>query len=328
MIITRTPLRIPLGGGGTDLPSFYEKYGSFFISASLDYYIYVAVKHRPLKGIRLGHSQIEEVSNISQITHPIIKASLKYLKIPTKRGLEIASIGDLPSSTGLGSSGSFTVGLVHALLVMNKKKITKEALAKFACDININKLKNPSGKQDEYIASYGGITCFRIDKKGSIQSYPLAISSKTIQKLESNLMMFYTGITRTSRIPLTNQKRDINKGNKKTINNLMEIQKIGYEIKNALEAGNTKLFGTLLDKHWMLKRQRKNTSNEKIDRCYNIAKANGAIGGKIMGAGGGGFFLFYCENNKTKIRKALEKEGLEELKFHFDFEGTKLILNS
>ena len=327
MIITRTPLRIPVAGGGTDLPGFYEKHGSFFISAAIDYYTYIAVKKRPIQGIRLGYSHIEEVKNIVDIAHPIIKATLGYLKTPTKRGIEIVSIGDLPAGTGMGSSGSFTVGLINALHHLEKQAKPAHVLAQQACHINMDILKEPSGKQDEYIAAYGGIMCFEINKKGVVKTYPLKISYETVNELQKNMLMFYTGILRGSSHILKKQKEGIIRDNSQMIKNLQEIQKIGYEIKEALEKGNTTLFGKLIDKHWKVKRKREATSSSQIDKWYEKAKTNGALGGKIMGAGGGGFFVFYCEDNQKKLREAMIKEGLEEVKFHFDFEGSRLLVN-
>ncbi len=327
MIITRTPMRIPLGGGGTDLPSFYKKHGSFFMSAAIDYYIYLAVKRRPIKGIRLAYSQIEEVQKISDIQHKIIKSSLKYIKPDVTRGLEIVSIGDLPAGTGMGSSGAFTVGLLNAIHSLEKKTMTVKKIAQEACRINMDILKSPSGKQDEYIASYGGIMCFEINKKGKVTVYPLKISSQTASILQNNLLMFYTGINRDSEKALSKQNEAIAHGNKAIIANLQKIQKIGYKIKEALEKGDTTSFGRLLHEHWMVKKQREFVSTSQLDKWYDIGIKNGAIGGKIMGAGGGGFFAFYCENGKEKLRKAMKKEGLEEVQYHFDFEGTKLLVN-
>lgn len=327
MIITRTPMRIPLGGGGTDLPAFYKKYGSFFISAAIDYYIYIAVKHRPIQGIRLAYSQIEEVQKIKDIDHNIIRSVLKYLKTDAHRGIEIVSIGDLPAGTGMGSSGSFTVGLLNALYALEKKKIKPAILAEEACHINMNVLHSPSGKQDEYIASFGGFMCFEIDKKGKVKAYPLKISQKTIKLLQKNLLMFYTGINRNSQTVLTKQEKAIEEGDKKTIENLKNIQKIGYEIKNALETGDVKSFGKLLHQHWLIKREQKAVSTSQLNSWYDSATKNGAIGGKIMGAGGGGFFAFYCDSGKEKLRKVMKKEGLEEVKYNFDFDGSKLLVS-
>lgn len=327
MIITRTPLRIPIAGGGTDLPGFYEKYGSFFISAAIDYYVYVAVKYRPIKGIRLAYSQIEEVAKVSEIKHRGARAILEYLNIKTERGIEIVSIGDLPAGTGMGSSGSYTVGLLNALYHLKKSSVPVDTLAAEACHINMDILKEPSGKQDEYIAAYGGLMCFEMNKKGQVKAYPLKVTYPTISALQENLLMFYTGISRSASQILAQQKEATVREDPKMLSNLKKVQEIAYEIKEALEDGNTNKFGRLLDKHWRIKRERGATTTAQIDKWYEVGMKNGALGGKIMGAGGGGFFAFYCEENKDKLRKALTKAGLEEVKYHFDFEGSKLLVN-
>jgi len=210
---------------------------------------------------------------------------------------------------------------------LEKQAKPANILAQQACHINMDILKEPSGKQDEYIAAYGGIMCFEVNKKGVVKTYPLKISYQAINELQKNILMFYTGIVRSSSYVLAKQKEGTVRDNTQMIKNLQEIQKIGYEIQDALEKGNTTLFGKLMDKHWRVKRNREATSSSQIDKWYEIAKANGALGGKIMGAGGGGFFAFYCEDNQEKLRKAMKKEGLEEVKFHFDFEGSKLLVN-
>ncbi|MBI3385279.1 galactokinase [Candidatus Gottesmanbacteria bacterium] len=327
MIITRTPLRMPIAGGGTDLPDFYEKYGSFFISAAIDYYVYLAVKYRPIKGIRLAYSQIEEVKKISEIKHRSARAVLEYLKVEFKRGLEIVSIGDLPAGSGMGSSGSYTVGLLNAIFRLKKTTVPVNILAEEACHINMDLLKEPSGKQDEYIAAYGGIMCFEINKKGEVKAYPLKINYATVSALQNNLLMFYTGISRSASQVLAKQKEATMREDPKMMSNLKKIQEIAYKIKEELEKGNVTEFGKLLDKHWRVKREREAITSPQIDKWYHVAMKNGALGGKIMGAGGGGFFAFYCEEKQERLRKALIKEGLEEVKFHFDFEGSKLLVN-
>ncbi len=328
MIITRTPLRMPIAGGGTDLPGFYEKYGSFFISAAIDYYVYLAVKYRPIKGIRVAYSQIEEVEKISQIKHPVVKAVLSDPKFATKRGLEIVSIGDLPAGSGMGSSASFTVGLLNAFQHLTHRVIPVHQLAEKACHLSMNILHEASGKQDEFIAAYGGIMCFEINKKGEVKTYPLKVSYETINSLQNNLLMFYTGMSRSAQYVLAKQKEATMKNDPKTIKNLQQIQEVAYEIKKALEQGDVKSFGRLLDKHWQVKRQRQATTTPQIDKWYQLARKNGAWGGKIMGAGVGGFFTFYCEKaSQEKLIKVMTKAGLEEVKFHFDFEGSKLLVN-
>lgn len=327
MIITRTPLRMPIGGGGTDLPGYYKKFGSFFISAAIDHYVYIILKSRPIQGIRLAYSEVEEIDSIGEIKNNIMRTTLQYLKVNTQQGIEIVSIGDLPARSGMGSSGSFTVGLLNAFHHLHRQAAPAHILAQEACHVNMNLLKYPSGKQDEYIAAHGGITCFKITKSGKVTSFPLSVTLQTINNLQNNLLLFYTGVLRDANEVLAKQKIATEKNETKTIDNLHKIQEIAFEVKEALEAGDTTKFGLLLDKHWQVKKQRAATSIPQLERLYKIAKKNGAIGGKIMGAGGGGLFTFYVEEKKEKLRKALVAEGLKEVKFHFDFEGTKLLVN-
>jgi len=327
MIITRTPVRIPLGGGGTDLPGYYKKFGSFFISAAIDHYAYIILKSRPIQGIRLAYSEVEEIDSIDEIKNNIMRTTLQYLKANTQQGIEIVSIGDLPARSGMGSSGSFTVGLLNAFHHLHRQAAPAHILAQEACHINMNLLKYPSGKQDEYIAAHGGITCFKINKSGKVTSFPLAITLQTINNLQDNLLLFYTGVLRDANEVLAKQKKATENNDPHIIDNLHKIQEIAFEIKEVLEAGDITKFGMLLDKHWQVKKQRTSTTIPHLDKLYEIARKNGAIGGKIMGAGGGGFFAFYVEEKKEKLRKALAAEGLKEVKFHFDFEGTKLLVN-
>lgn len=327
MIITRTPLRIPLGGGGTDLPGYYKKFGSFFISAAIDHYVYIILKSRPIQGIRLAYSEVEEIDSIDEIKNNIMRTTLQYLKINTQQGIEIVSIGDLPARSGMGSSGSFTVGLLNAFHHLHRQAAPAHILAQEACHINMNLLKYPSGKQDEYIAAHGGITCFKITKLGKVISSSLSVTLQTINNLQNNLLLFYTGVLRDANEVLAKQKKAIEKNGQHIIDNLHKIQEIAFEIKEVLEAGDTTKFGVLLDKHWQVKKKRTAATIPQLEKLYEIAKKNGAIGGKVMGAGGGGFFVFYVEGKKEKLRKALIAEGLIEVTFHFDFEGTKLLVN-
>ena len=244
-------------------------------------------------------------------------------------GIEIVSIADVFSNTGLGSSGSFTVALLTALHAFLRKDLPpRKEIAEQACHIAINLLKEPSGKQDEYISAYGGITSFSASQNGEVKVeplYPQKIAPETLRELEANLLMFYTGVRRESREPLKIQAQATQRGEKEMIENLHRVKKIGREIREALEKNNFHQFGKLLDLHWQEKIKRKGTSDPQINRWYEIAKEAGAIGGKLMGAGGGGFFLFYCENGKDKLRKAMAAEGLKEEPFHFDLEGVKVI---
>lgn len=323
MIIVRAPLRIPIGGGGTDLPSYYSQFGGEWISAAIDKYVYVAINKGFHKGFKIRYSKTEEVEKPEQIQHPIFREAIKLLKIDG--GIEIISVADVPTNTGLGSSGSFTVALLtglHAFLrnTAQDDLPARKDIAEQACHIAMNLLKEPSGKQDEYIAAYGGIDSFFISQDGEVTVepfYPQKISTQTLEKLENNLLMFYTGIRRESSPVLKAQVQ--------AIENFHRIKEIGREIKNAIMSNNLRKFGELLDVHWQEKIKRAGTSDPQINGWYQTAKESGALGGKLMGAGGGGFFLFYCESQKDKLRKAMQDQGLKEYLFHFDIEGAKVI---
>jgi len=331
MIIVRAPLRISIGGGGTDLPSYYSLYGGEWTSAAINKYVYIIINKRFQNSLRISYSKTEEVDAADQVEHPIVKEALKILKIDG--GLEIVSVADVFSNTGLGSSASFTVALLTGLYTYLKNTAggdlpTRREIAEAACYIAMERLKEPSGKQDEYIAAYGGITSFYIDKKGVVTVeplYPQKIIPETARELENNLMLFYTGLRRDAKDVLQLQVKSTIQGEQKTLESFHHIKEIGREIKKALAENNFRKFGELLDLHWQEKIKRKGITDSKINRWYEIAKENGAIGGKIIGAGGGGFLLLYCENGKDKIRNALEKEGLKEEPFRFDFEGVKVI---
>lgn len=319
MIIVRAPVRIPIGGGGTDLPLYYSQFGGEWISAAIDKYIYVLVNKRFDNSLRISYSKTEEVDNPEQVQHPIIREALKLLGITG--GIEIVSIADVPSNTGLGTSGSFTVALLTALYAFLKKDIPpRREIAEQACHIAINLLKEPSGKQDEYIAAFGGITAFSAPQNGMVKIeplYPAILSPGTIKELESNLLMFYTGIRRESKEALKTQAQ--------AAANLHQVKEIGREIKASLINCDFTQFSQLLDLHWQRKKERDGASNPQINRWYDIAKEAGAIGGKLIGAGGGGFFVFYCVNNKEKLREAMASQNLRETHFRFDFEGVKII---
>ena len=331
MIIVRAPIRIPIGGGGTDLPSYYSLYGGEWISAAIDKYIYIVLHKRLDDVIRVCYSKTEEVDKPDDIQHPLIRGALKLVGVD--KGVEIFSAADVPSNTGLGSSSSFLVALLTALHVFSRNTKgndfpTRRTIAEQACHIVIDILKEPSGKQDEYIAAYGGITSFSVLKNGEVTVeplYPQKIAPETIRKLENNLLMFYTGIKRESRDALKIQEEATQRGEKEMVESLHRVKEIGQEIKEALASNNFYRFGELLDLHWQEKIKRRGTSNPQINQWYNIAKGAGAIGGKLMGAGGGGYFLFYCENKKDELRAAMTQSGLKEQSFRFDLEGVKVI---
>jgi len=326
MIVTRTPVRIPLGGGGTDLPSYYTQYGGFLISAAIDKYIYITVNKRFEKSIRVSYSSTEIADSVDDIKHPIVREALKHLKIDS--GIEITSIADVPSNTGLGSSSSFTVGLLNALHTYKNEKVNAKDLAEEACYIEIELLKEPIGKQDQYAAAFGGIICLDIDRLGSVKTIPLKLSEDSLDQLESNTLLFYTGIKRSASEVLGSQNKNASLNQEKIIQGMHQIKKIGLEIKEAFEKEDLETFGKLLDQHWQIKKTLSDKiTQDKIDQWYEIAKKNGALGGKLMGAGGGGFFMFFCNNGKNGFRKKMEQEELKEMRFRLDFEGSKVLVN-
>lgn len=326
MIIARTPVRISLGGGGTDLASYYCKYGGFLIAAAIDKYIFITVNKRFEDSIRVSYSKTEIVDKVEEIQHPIVREALKLLGYDGS--LEITTIADVPANTGLGTSSSFTVGLLNALHTYKRESITAKALAEEACRIEIDILGEPVGKQDQYMAAFGGITCLTFSKNGEVTVTPLNISPDIIEELERHIMLFYTGIRRNSADVLSGQNNASQRDDKKVIENLHKIKEIGEEAKIALESGNVHRFGELLHTHWQSKKNLSHkVSRPEIDRWYALARQNGALGGKIMGAGGGGFFMFYVEGNKNRLRQAMRRENLREMRFKFDIEGSKVLVN-
>lgn len=324
MIITRSPLRISLGGGGTDLASYYRDHGGFIIAAAIDKYVYVTVMRPFTEGIFLKYSQLEKVNQVDEVHHPIIREAIRMLNFKSPQ-LEITTLADIPSGTGLGSSGSFTTALVKALYAHRRRLLLPEELAELACDIEINKLGEPIGKQDQYIAAYGGITCFEFNPDNSVKAYPLAISMDTMFDLEDNLLLFFTGFSRNASDILSDQDKRSKQSDPNMISNLNYIKELGLRSKIALEKGQTAEFGEIMHEHWEHKRKRSSgMSNPQIDEWYDLAMRNGAIGGKLVGAGGGGFLMFYAEDRKC-LRQVMAKAGLEEVRFRFDFEGTKVL---
>src|SRR5438874_1066419 len=327
MIITRSPFRISLGGGGTDLPSYYQEHSGFIIASAIDKYVYITVHGRFVPRILLKYMQIEEVDTVDEIRHPLIREALRLLDIDAPY-LEITSMADIPAGTGLGSSGSFTTALLKALHALKKNLIHPEELAEQACHIEIDLLKEPVGKQDQYIAAYGGITCFRFLPNNQVEAWPLNIDTDTLYNLEDNLLMFYTGYSRSASTVLHEQDVKSKQNDKEMIANLHFIKDVGRESKAALEAGDLERFAELMNIHWEYKKQRSACmSNNHVDQWYQLARDNGALGGKLIGAGGGGFLIFYADD-KVRLRRAMREAGLQEVRFRFDFEGTKLIAQS
>ena len=324
MIITRSPLRISLGGGGTDLPSYYEQHTGFLIAAAIDRYVYLTVHDTFVDDLIVKYSKLERVSDASKLEHPIIRETMALLGI-NGRSMELTSMADIPAGTGLGSSGSFTTGLLRALHAWKKNLIHPADLAAQACDIELNRLKEPIGKQDQYIAAYGGITCFTFLPDGSVEARPLKLSEETLYNLEDNLLLFFTGYSRSASAILKEQDSKSKASDQSMTENLHFIKDLGYQSQLALEEGDLAGFGQLMDLHWQRKKERSGgMSNPKINEWYDLAMANGAHGGKLIGAGGGGFLMFYAQD-KSKLRHVMRHAGLQEVRFKFDFEGTKLI---
>lgn len=326
MIIARSPLRITLGGGGTDLPSYYRENEGFLVAAAIDRYVYVTVMRPFTPGIYLKYSQIEHVEQIQEVSHPIIREVLQILGFKTPQ-IEITTLADIPAGTGLGSSGSFATALIKSLYAHRKRLLHPSELAELACHIEIDRLNEPIGKQDQYIAAYGGLTCFTFRRDDSVEAKPLSVSMNTLFDLEDNLLLFFTGFSRSAGSILKDQKVRTQKSDNEMLQNLHYVKELGYRSKDALESGNPELFGQLMHEHWEHKKRRSGgMSNPQIDEWYELGMRNGAVGGKLVGAGGGGFLMFYA-SDRSKLRHAMAKAGLEEVRFRFDYEGTKVMLS-
>jgi len=325
MIISRSPLRITLGGGGTDLPSYYRQYEGFLISAAIDKYVYVTVMRPFTPGIFLKYSHLEKVEGVDEVQHPILREAIRMLDFKTPQ-IEITTLADIPSGTGLGSSGSFTSALLKALFAHRRRLLLPDELARLACQIELDILKEPIGKQDQYIAAYGGITCFEFNQDDSVNAYPLQISMDTLFNLEDNLMLFFTGFARSASAILKDQDKRSKEMDEAMLANLHYVKELGLRSKDALIAGRTSEFGALMHEHWEHKRKRSHgMTNPHIDEWYDLGMKNGALGGKLVGAGGGGFLMFYAED-RNRVRHIMTKAGLEEVRFRFDFEGTKTLI--
>jgi len=325
MIITRSPLRISLGGGGTDLPSYYKKHSGFLIAAAIDRYVYITLHQTFVPDLIVKYSKLERVPSAAEVQHPIIREALKLVGIDGSY-LELTSMADIPAGTGLGSSGSFTTALLKALHAHRKNIVHPRDLAEQACHIEIDLLKEPIGKQDQYIAAYGGLTCFQFLPNGHVEARPLQVEPETLYNLEDNLLLFFTGYSRAAGTILREQDDKSRQSDKDMTDNLHFVKELGYQSQEALQVGDLRRFGELMNVHWEHKKKRSGgMSNTDIDKWYALAMENGAFGGKLIGAGGGGFLMFYAQE-KTKLRHALTQAGLKEVRFRFDFEGTKVVI--
>jgi D-glycero-alpha-D-manno-heptose-7-phosphate kinase len=327
MIITRTPFRLTLGGGGTDLPSFYRDHGGFILAAAIDKYMFLNV-NAPIVAdkIRVRYTGSEMVDHVDQVEHTLAREALRHFGVTS--GIEIVSIADIPAGTGLGSSSSYLVGLLNALHTLLQDQATPQKLAEEACRIELEVLKKPIGKQDQYMAAFGGLTVLDIDSGGKVCVTRLDLDVDLVESLEHNILMFYTHEMRDATAILKKQDDATRTKNRTVVKSLIEIKDIGIEICEAISKGNLRRFGELLDLHWQSKKRlSEGISSPQIDAWYELAKQNGAIGGKISGAGGGGFLMLYCEENKARLREVMRVAGLRELKFRFDFEGSKVVFD-
>jgi len=313
MIITRSPMRISLGGGGTDLPSYYREFTGFVVAAAITRYVYITINEAFWPQIRLKYSKLEEVETVDQIQHPIIREAMKLTGV-TGPYLDIVSLSDIPAGTGLGSSGSFTTALLRALHTLKRNFVPPQELAEQACHIEIDLLHEPIGKQDQYIAAFGGITCFEFLPDDRVIAEPLKMPADALANLEDNL--------------LRDQDKRTKESGKEMLENLHFTKQLGHESRDALAAGNLRKFAELMHTHWEHKKKRSpGMSNGRVDELYALARANGALGGKLVGAGGGGFLMLYTED-KTRVREAMRQAGLREVRVQFDFGGTTVVAHS
>jgi len=326
LLITRSPLRISLGGGGTDLPSYYEQHGGFLVSAAIDKYVYVTLLRPFTPGIFLKYSKLEHVERIEEVEHPIIREAMLMMGIQEAQH-EITTLADIPAGTGLGSSGSFTTALLKALHSHERRLLLPGDCARLACELEIERLGRPVGKQDQYIAAYGGVTCFHFDPDGGVRAEPLRANQSTLHALEDDLLLFFTGFSRSAGDILQDQDVKTKQADPSMVANLHYVKDLGVRSRKALEEGKPALFGELMHEHWENKRKRSSgMTNSQIDEWYELGRKHGAIGGKLVGAGGGGFLMFYAED-RDRLREAMRKAGLEEVRFRFDFDGTRVVFS-
>jgi D-glycero-alpha-D-manno-heptose-7-phosphate kinase len=327
VIVSRAPVRFSLGGGGTDLPSYAREHGGFVVAAAIDSYVFIAIHKRYDDRIRLSYSKTEFVENIGAIEHPLFRECLRLTGLPP--GVELFSMADVPPNTGLGSSSTFTVALLNALHAFQGAYVSTERLAAEACLVEIERLKEPIGKQDQYIAAFGGITAFTFHKDGAVDVERLPIPIEVRDELESNLLIFYSGIERSASAVLSEQAKRIETNEDSAVTRMDRIKALGYETKRILLSGNVDEYGELLHEHWTAKRRlAANMSGDVIDEHYDAARAAGAIGGKLMGAGGGGFFMFYTPPSaKRRVFETMTRRGLKPLRFRFDMDGARIVTN-
>jgi D-glycero-alpha-D-manno-heptose-7-phosphate kinase len=326
VIIARSPLRISLGGGGTDLPSYYREHGGFVIAAAIDKYVWVTVSRPFVPGVFLKYSKIEQVPRAEQVEHPIIREAFAMMGIAEPQH-EITTLADIPAGTGLGSSGSFTTALLKALYSFERRLLLPGDIARLACELEIDRLGRPVGKQDQYIAAYGGITCFDFERDGGVRAQPLTLPQSTLHDLEDHLLLFFTGFSRSASEILKDQDQRTKQSDAAMVDGLHYVKELGVRSRDALERGTPAVFGEIMHEHWQRKRARSaGMSNPQIDEWYELGRNAGAIGGKLVGAGGGGFLMFYAPE-PARVRAAMAAAQLDEVRFRFDFDGTRVVFS-
>lgn len=333
MIVSRAPVRFSLGGGGTDLPAYAERFGGYVVSAAIDKYIYVTANRRFYRDIRLAYSKTEIVPSVDRIEHPIFREALRMVGI--EHSIELTSVADLPANSGLGSSSAFTVALLNALHAFQRNYVSSRQLAEEACEIEIGRLGEPIGKQDQFISAFGNVSAMTFDKDGSVHVEPVPVKDEVLDELESNLTIVYSGVERPARVVLGEQGQNLRAragggdGDGDAVARMHRIKEIGHEVYRLLVAGDLDRYGELLHHHWTAKRQMASSMTDgTLDEHYEAARAAGAIGGKLMGAGGGGFFMFYARpSDKRRLIEAMVARGLRPLRFRFDTDGARIVAN-
>lgn len=325
MIITRSPLRVSLGGGGTDLPSYYRQRGGFLVAMAIRRHVYVSLQRTLDPGILLKYSALERVLDVAAIRHPIIREALLECGLEGERALEITSVADIPAGTGLGSSGSFTTALLKAIAILKREHLPPDRLAELACRIELDRLGEPIGKQDQYIAAFGGLSAFAFREDGSVEAEALPVSADTLEDLQDNTLMFFTGRTRSASAILKEQDSASRAMDEGMLANLDRVKALGLATRDAFLRGDLRAWGEIMREHWAAKKRRSAAmSNPQVDEWHALALRSGAIGGKLVGAGGGGFLLFYAEDAR-RLRAALRGAGLTEVRVAVDVEGTKVL---
>jgi D-glycero-alpha-D-manno-heptose-7-phosphate kinase len=327
MIVSRAPVRFSLGGGGSDLPSYCSEHGGFVVSAAVDKFVFVCVARRFYDTIRLAYSETETVESVDEIRHRIFRAALKGMGFTG--GLEIHSLADVPANTGLGSSSSFTVALLNGLHAFRRESVPAEQLAREACQLEIDVLKEPIGKQDQYIAAHGGISAMTFHPDGRVDVERLNLREEVIDELETRLLIFYSGVERAASSVLVQQAGSIVENRDAAVERMHRIKALGHETRRILLAGELDSYGEMLHEHWTQKRRlAAGMSDVAIDEHYEAARRAGAIGGKLMGAGGGGFFMFYVRpTERRRVHESLTARGLRPMRFRFDFDGARIMAN-